>query len=165
MSVSNNNLPIIRPDAMRYEFRQVVGGNALDKPTSGEKFKRFFAKLVSWGSGIGSAVARFFGPIGMAASAGLYGVKSFADRATARMDEKRAQDAALDESAASMQGTEFEAPGFNAFYANTMNGQGVVTPSSPNVQWAPNAEGFQREITTSLNNKSAMTSDMLGQLS
>ncbi|MBF0493132.1 MAG: hypothetical protein HQM15_10175 [Deltaproteobacteria bacterium] len=161
-SPSNTNLPTITPDVMRFEYRQVVGGNALDKPTAGEKFKRFLAKFVSWGSAIGSIVGKFFGPIGMAASAGLYGAKKLADGAVARMDNKRAQDAALDEGSASSQGVEFEAPGFNSFYQQNV-AAATLSPSSntPSVQWAPFTRGLEKEVNSSLSNKSGMTSQLI----
>ncbi len=159
-SSNNTNLQTIRPDVMRYEYRQAVGGNALDKPTGGEKFKRFLGKLLSWGSSIGSVVGSFFGPIGMAASAGLYGVKKMADGAVARMDNKRAENAAYDEGSASLQGVEFEAPGFNSFYQQNMAPSSSATPS---VQWAPFAQGLEKEVTSNLNNKSGMTADLINQ--
>lgn len=157
MGSIDTNFNPLTPDVLRMEFRQIVGGNALDKPTAGQRFKMALAKAFSFFGGVGGLVSSFFGPMGMVASAGLYGLKRLSDGAIGRMQTKQAQQANLDQSTASLGNANFAAPGFN------WNVDPGVSSSSqgPQVQWAPSSRGFEREIMSSLNARSNMTSNMV----
>jgi hypothetical protein len=156
MGLIDSGLPPVIPDMVRVEYRQVVGGNALDKPTFGEKFKMFMAKAGSFLGRIAGAIGPFFGPFGMVGSAAAYGIQRFSDRAIGNMQAKRQASADLDLAASSLmnQGAgNIFAPGFGGPF-----GDGSA-PSDGGVQVAPFARGYEQDIGTTLNNKGQATAD------
>lgn len=145
MASIDSGLPPLVPDVLRTEYRQVVGGNALDKPTFGERFKMALAKFGSIFGKIAGAVAPFFGPFGMIGSQVAYGLSRFSDGAMAKMQAKRENQANLDAQASQLNPANFFAPGFSGFdsSANTQ----------PQLQVAPFARGYEQEIVSTLTKK------------
>ncbi len=152
-SIDTTGFSPVMPDVLRTEYRQVVGGNLLDKPTFGEKFKMALAKVGSFFGRIAGAVLPFFGPLGMAGSAAAYGIQNFSDNAVQKMQAKRQYSAALDAQADSMSGADFWTPGYNPSSVAPMTG-GVST-----VEVAPFARGMESNIMNTLNNKGAAALD------
>src|SRR4030095_15983128 len=96
MGSIDSGLPPIIPDQVGFEYRAAVGGNLLDRPTFGEKFKMFMAKMGGILGKIGGAIGPFFGPFGMVCSQLGYGLRRYSDRAAANMQAKRQANADLD---------------------------------------------------------------------
>src|SRR4030095_14830505 len=125
MGSIDSGLPPVIPDMVRIEYRAAVGGNALDKPTFGEKFKMFMAKMGSILGKIGGAIGPFFGPFGMVGSAASYGLSRFSDRMVANMQAKRQASADMDLASSSLTGQasgSISAPGFESFNAFAQGG-------------------------------------------
>ncbi|GEM_PF-2133294 len=135
----------VMPDVLRTEYRQVVGGNLLDKPTFGEKFKIFLAKAGSFFGRIAGAVLPFFGPLGMVGSSAAYGIQRFSEGAMAKMQAKREYSALMDSQSTALSGASFWTPGFN-----TMGGNSAGTTT---LEVAPFARGMENNILNTLNNK------------
>lgn len=79
------NTPLIHAPQMRY----VTGGNLLDKPTFGQQFLAGLRKFGSIFLKLAGGISRFFGPIGMAASGGMYGISNILDKAEANSQFKQ----------------------------------------------------------------------------
>jgi len=158
MGSIDSGLPPIIPDMVKPEFRAAVGGNALDRPTFGEKFKMFMAKMGSIIGKIGGAIGPFFGPFGMVGSAASYGLSRFSDRMAANMLAKRQANADLDLAASSMagQGTAGVAPGFD--FSSPMGGG----TGNTGIEVAPFARGYEQGIETTLNNKGQAAIEAVG---
>jgi len=137
--------PINPPDIMRMEYRQVVGGNLLDKPTFGEKLKSFFAKMGTFITGIAGKILPFFGPFGMVGSAAAYGLQKFTQSKLDQWEAKKQYNASLDDQAAAISNQPLYAPGFGDVASSGF--------SDPSIQVAPFARGYEQGIENTLNNK------------
>jgi len=151
--IDTTGLPPVMPDVLRTEYRQVVGGNLLDKPTFGEKFKMALAKVGSFFGRMAGAVLPFFGPLGMVGSSAAYGIQRLSENAIQKMQAKREYSAALDAQSTSLSGAAFWTPGYNQGSLPPMSG-GVST-----VEVAPFARGMESNILSTLNNKGAAALD------
>ena len=151
----DSGLPPVIPDMVKYEYHQIVGGNALDKPTFGERFKMALAKVGSIFGRIAGAIGPFFGPFGMIGSAAAYGVQRFSDRAIAGMQAKRQANADLDLAASSL----MSQGGGNILVPGGVNPFGDGSAPSSGLEVAPFAKGYEQEIGTTLNNKGQATAD------
>ncbi len=152
-SIDTTGLPPVMPDVLRTEYRQVVGGNLLDKPTFGEKFKMALAKVGSFFGRMAGAILPFFGPLGMVGSSAAYGIQRLSENAIQKMQAKREYSAALDAQSNSLSGASFWTPGFNSASVPTMSG-GIST-----MEVAPFARGMEGNILNTLNNKGAAALD------
>ncbi|MBL7686215.1 MAG: hypothetical protein JNK65_09325 [Deltaproteobacteria bacterium] len=159
MSSIDSGLPPISPDILKMEYRQVVGGNVLEKPTFGEKFKMFAAKAGGFLGRIAGAVLPFFGPLGMVGSVAAYGLSRFSQGAVDKMYAKRQMNAQKDAEAASFdpQQAGLWAPGF----AGNMGGS---TPNPSDIQVAPFAQPYKNEIMNTLNNRGAAALNSIGSV-
>jgi hypothetical protein len=155
MGLIDSGLPPVIPDMVKLEYRQIVGGNALDKPTFGERFKMALAKIGSIFGKIAGAIGPFFGPFGMVGSAAAYGIQRFSDRAISNMQAKRQNDANLDLAASSLQTGNIFAPGFGSPFGDPSGSM----PSGGGIEVAPFAKGYEQGIETTLNNKGTATMD------
>jgi len=144
-----NGLPPLVPDTLRLEFRQVTGGNALDKPTFGEKFKMAMAKVGGFLGRLGSVLGPMFGPWGMVGSAAAYGLQRFSEGAVNRMYEKKAYQASRDAQSDQVNISQMFTPGFE------MQGSGQ------NPAWS--SGGFQNQGYQILNNKVQATAIAVDQ--
>lgn len=139
--------PINPPDIMKVEYRQVVGGNLLDKPTFGERFKVIMAKVGSFIGGMAGKILPFLGPFGMVGSAAAYGIQKFTQGKLDQWQTQKAYNASLDAQASSIAGQSMWAPGFSGFDFGTGGSQ------DSSVQVAPFARGYEKDIQTTLTNK------------
>jgi hypothetical protein len=139
--------PINPPDIMRVEYRQVVGGNLLDKPTFGERLKSVLAKVGTFLGGIAGKILPFFGPFGMVGSAAAYGLQKFTQGKLDQWQAKKQYEASLDQQAAAVSNQGLYAPGFGGFDIASAG-----TPDS-SIQVAPFARGYEQGIENTLNNK------------
>ncbi len=152
-SIDTTGFSPVMPDVLRSEYRQVVGGNLLDKPTFGEKFKMALAKVGSFFGRMAGAVLPFFGPLGMVGSSAAYGIQRLSENAMQKMQAKREYSAALDAQSTALSGAGFWTPGYSQASVPVMNG-GVST-----VEVAPFARGMESNIMNTLNNKGAAALD------
>src|SRR4029453_10134991 len=151
MGSIDSGLPPVIPYRLRIEYRAAGGGNALDKPTFGEKFKMFMAKMGSILGKIGGAIGPFFGPFGLVGSAPSYGLSRFSDHMVANMQAKKQASADMDLASSSLAGQSsgsIFAPGFESFNAFAQGGG-----SGGGIEVAPFAKGYEQGIETTLNNK------------
>ncbi len=156
-SIDSNFNPL-QPDVLKYEYRQVVGGNALDKPTFGARFKTALLKGLGFLGRIGGAVAPFLGPLGVPLGAGMYGMSRVSDGLLGRMYQKRAQESAMDAQAAQM--------GSNPqVYTPGWDGAGGAMNSDPQIQWAPSSRGYEKEIMQTLGNSEGARSSAIQNIS
>ncbi|MFO1518549.1 MAG: hypothetical protein U1F57_02620 [bacterium] len=159
MASIDSGLPPITPDILRMEFRQQVGGNALDKPSFGQKLGMFFAKGFNWIGKIAKTVLPFFGPLGMVGSAAAYGIEKFTGNAIDKIYAKRQYEASLDNQAASMDMSNAWTPGFNPGM-----GGGGGSSAQGGIQVAPFAQPYKNEIMSTLNNKAGAAMDSIGSI-
>lgn len=148
--IDTTGLPPVMPDVLRAEYRQVVGGSLLDKPTFGEKFKMALAKVGSFFGRMAGAVLPFFGPLGMVGSSAAYGIQRLSENAINKMQVKRENSAALDAQSNALSGASFWTPGFNS--PSMGGGMGPM-------EVAPFARGMENNILSTLNNKGAAALD------
>jgi len=139
--------PINPPDIMRVEYRQVVGGNLLDKPTFGEKFKSFLAKMGTFVTGIAGKILPFFGPFGMVGSTVAYGLQKFTQGKLDQWQAQKQYNASIDSQAAAISNQPMIAPGFGGFDVASNDS------SNSSIQVAPFARGYEQGIESTLNNK------------
>ncbi len=151
--IDTTGLPPVMPDVLRTEYRQVVGGSLLDKPTFGEKFKMALAKMGSFFGRMAGAVLPFFGPLGMVGSSAAYGIQRLSENAIGKMQAKREESAALDAQSNALSGSSFWTPGFNPMSSPSMGGG--MGP----MEVAPFARGMENNILSTLNNKGAAALD------
>ncbi len=158
MASIDSGLPPITPDILRMEYRQQVGGNALDKPSFGQRLGMFFAKGFNWIGKIAKTVLPFFGPLGMVGSAAAYGVEKLTGNAIDKIYAKRQYEASLDAQAASTDLSGVWTPGFNP-------GMGSMASSGQgDIQVAPFAQPYKNEIMNTLNNKAGAAMDSIGSI-
>lgn len=146
------NINSRQSNVLKVEYRQVVGGNGLDKPTFGQRFKLALAKVGNFFGGLAGKVLSFFPGLGTVGSAVAYGVQSLSQSAMNSIYQKRGAEASADAQAASFNAANFYTPGFG----------GIENKSAEdNIQVAPFARGYEKEIAGVVENKGAAASESI----
>ncbi len=92
MDYKNNLQMIKRPDLMKNELYQVVGGNLLDKPTGGEKFRYFFKRAFGFFGRMAGGFGWLLGPLGGLIGSSLYQLGGLSERSADKQMAKKYQD-------------------------------------------------------------------------
>lgn len=146
------NVALRQSNVLKVEYRQVVGGNGLDKPTFGQRFKLALAKVGNFFGGIAGRVLSFFPGLGTVGSAVAYGVQSLSQSAMNSIYQKRGAEAAADAQSTSFSGVNLYTPGFSGIENR---------PTEEGIQVAPFARGYEKEIASVVESKGAAASESI----
>ena len=114
MDFVNNNVKLNQNrNLLKNEWVPVVGGNRLDKPTFGEKFKYFFKRAFGFLGRLAGGLGSLFGPLGGLIGGTAYRLGQWSDRSADKQHAKKWQDMSVSEQVLQMNSPfQGAAPGF-----------------------------------------------------